>query len=168
LSTYFGKYRGIVVDNVDPMNMGRISVQVPDISNVLPSTWAMPCFPFAGVQQGFFVLPSVGSGIWVEFEQGDPDYPIWTGCYFGSAVEVPALALATPPSTQAVVIQTVGLNTLMMSDVPGPTGGILLQAASGAMISISDVGITISNGQGATIELTGPAVNVNSGALEVI
>ena len=164
----YGKFRGTVLQNIDPMNMGRIMVQVPDVSNVIPSTWAMPCFPFAGTQNGFFVIPAIGSGVWVEFEQGNPDYPIWSGCYYGSAADVPALALATPPALQGVVIQTVGQNTLMISDTPGPTGGILLKTATGAMISISDVGITISNGQGATIMLTGPSVTVNNGALAVI
>ncbi len=165
---YYGKYRGTVMQNIDPMNIGRIMVQVPDVSNVIPSTWAMPCFPFAGIQNGFFAVPAIGSGVWVEFEQGNPDYPIWSGCFFGSAAEVPALALATPPGLQGVVIQTVGQNTLMISDTPGPTGGILLKTTTGAMISISDTGIIISNGQGATIMMTGPAVMVNQGALEVI
>jgi uncharacterized protein involved in type VI secretion and phage assembly len=168
VSNFYGKYRGSVVNNVDPMNIGRLMVQVPDVSNVIPSTWAMPCLPFAGIQHGFFAMPAIGAGVWVEFEQGNPDYPIWSGCFFGSAAETPALALATPPGLQAVVIQTVGQNTLMISDTPGPTGGILLKTAAGAMISISDTGIIISNGQGATIAMTGPAVTVNEGALEVI
>lgn len=165
---YLGKYRGTVINNVDPLQIGRLMVQVPDVSNILPSTWATPCFPFAGMQNGFFALPAIGAGVWVEFEQGNPDYPIWVGCFFGSAAEVPALVLATPPALQAVVIQTVGQNTLMISDTPGPTGGILLKTVTGAMISISDAGILISNGQGATIAMTGPAVTVNQGALEVI
>jgi uncharacterized protein involved in type VI secretion and phage assembly len=165
---YYGKYRGTVLDNIDPMQMGRLMVQVADVSNILPSTWATPCLPFAGIQSGMFVVPAIGSGVWVEFEQGNPDYPVWVGCYWGSADEVPALALAAPPALQQVLIQTTGQNTLLISDVPGPTGGILLKTAAGAMISISDVGITISNGQGATIEMTGPAVTINEGALEVI
>ena len=168
MNNYFGKYRGLVLDNVDPLQIGRLMVQVPDVSNVLPSSWAMPCVPFAGIQSGFFAVPEIGSGVWIEFEQGDPDYPIWVGCYWGSAGDVPALALAAPPGVQQVVIQTTGQNTLVVSDVPGPSGGILLKSATGAFISISDVGITISNGQGATIAMTGPAVTVNEGAMEVI
>jgi hypothetical protein len=76
--------------------------------------------------------------------------------------------MATPPGLQSVVIQTVGQNTLMISDTPGPTGGILIKSQSGAMISVSDTGIIISNGQGATIMMNGPAVTINEGALEVI
>jgi uncharacterized protein involved in type VI secretion and phage assembly len=165
---YFGKYRGMVINNVDPMQMGRLMVQVPDISGLIPSTWAMPCFPVTGKQMGTWWLPQIGAGVWMEFEQGDPDYPIWSGCWFGSAAEVPALALAAPPAVPNFVIQTQGQNTIMISDLPGPTGGILLKTLTGAMISISDTGITISNGKGAIITMTGPAVDINAGALTII
>jgi uncharacterized protein involved in type VI secretion and phage assembly len=167
VATFFGKYRGTVINNVDPMQMGRLMVQVPDVSNVLPSTWAMPCLPFAGIQSGMYAIPAIGAGVWVEFEQGNSDYPIWVGCFWGSAAEIPALALAGPPAVQSIVLQTTGQNTLMISDVPGPTGGILLKSNTGAMIAINALGITITNGA-ATIALTGPTVTVNEGALAVI
>lgn len=164
---YYGKYRGTVVDVEDPMQLGRITAMVPDAMGATPSTWAMPCLPFAGVQSGAWTVPPVGSGVWVEFEQGDVNYPIWTGGWWGSAAEPPALALATPASVPHVVVQTTGQNTLVVSDAPGPTGGILLKTAAGAMIAINDTGITISNGQGAIIALSGPTVSVNAGALTV-
>ena len=72
------------------------------------------------MQAGVFAVPPIGSAVWIEFEQGDPDYPIWTGGFWGSAAEVPALALAAPPALQPIVLQTVGQNTLMISDMPGP------------------------------------------------
>jgi uncharacterized protein involved in type VI secretion and phage assembly len=165
---FYGKYRGTVINNVDPMQMGRIQAMVPDVSNVIPSSWAMPCFPVTGKQMGAWMIPQVGTGVWIEFEQGDPDYPMWSGCWFGSAAEVPTLALAAPPAVPNFVIQTQGQNTIMISDVPGPTGGILLKTTTGAMIAINDVGITISNGKGATIVLTGPSVTINNGAFTVI
>jgi uncharacterized protein involved in type VI secretion and phage assembly len=168
VAEYFGKYRGTVFNNIDPMQMGRIQVIVPDVTSVLPSTWALPCVPMAGIQCGYFSVPPIGAKVWVEFEHGDRDYPIWTGAFWGSAAEVPALALATPPALQSIVLQTVGQNTLMISDTPGPTGGILLKTTTGAMISVSDIGITISNGKGATIVLAGPTVTINQGALAVI
>ncbi len=168
MTQFFGKYRGTVVNNVDPMQMGRIQVLVPDVTALLPTSWALPCVPFTSPQAGQFVVPMVGAAVWVEFEQGNPDYPIWTGGFWGSAAEVPALALAAPPGLAPIVLQTPGQNTLMISDVPGPTGGILLKSSTGALISISTIGITISNGQGATIMLTGPTVTINEGALAVI
>ena len=165
---FFGKYRGTVSNNVDPMQMGRIQAIVPDVTNTVPTTWALPCVPMTGMQAGVFVVPAIGSAVWIEFEQGNPDYPIWTGGFWGSAAEVPALALATPPALQSIVLQTMGQNTFMISDAPGPTGGFLLKTATGAMIAVNDVGITITNGKGATIQMTGPTVDINAGALTVI
>jgi hypothetical protein len=81
---------------------------------------------------------------------------------------VPALALAGLPVSPSIVLQTGGQVTLMMSDLPGPTGGILLKAGT-AMLSISTLGITITNGQGATIAMVaGPMIDFNAGALTVV
>ena len=165
---FFGKYRGTVLNNIDPMQMGRVQVQVPDVASLIPTSWAMPCFPLSGKQMGMWAIPQIGAGVWVEFEQGNPDYPIWSGCWFGSAAEVPALALTALPPLSDIVLQTATQNTLLLSDLPGPTGGILLKTTTGAMISINDVGITISNGKGATIVMTGPTVTINAGALVVM
>lgn len=165
---YYGKYRGTVINNVDPQQMGRIQVMVPDVSNVIPSSWAMPCVPIAGKQMGTYVVPQIGAGVWVEFEQGDPDYPIWTGGFWGIAAEVPSLALAGNPASPSIVLQTGLQNAIVISDLPGPTGGIMLKSTTGAMILVNDIGITISNGKGATILMTGPTVNINNGALTIV
>jgi uncharacterized protein involved in type VI secretion and phage assembly len=167
-SPFYGKYRGTVINNVDPMQIGRIQAMVPDLAGFVPGTWAMPCLPLAGINTGMFTAPMVGSGVWIEFERGDPDYPIWVGGYWGSAAEVPVLAHAVPPGVPGITIQTPLKNGIVVSDVPGPTGGILIQTTTGAMISVSDVGIIISNGKGAVINMTGPTVDVNLGALTVI
>jgi uncharacterized protein involved in type VI secretion and phage assembly len=164
---YFGKYRGMVVNNVDPLQLGRILVQVPDVLGPIPSSWAMPSMPFSGKQMGMWCLPQIGTGVWIEFEQGDPDKPIWSGAWYGSAAEVPALALAAPPGVPNIVLQTTAQNTIMLSDVPGPTGGILLKTTTGAFIAVNDLGITISNGKGATITLIGPTVDINMTALTI-
>ncbi|MGN2250126.1 phage baseplate assembly protein V [Frateuria sp. GZRe14] len=167
MKTYFGKYRGTVLQNVDPEQRGRIQAMVPDVAGLLPSSWAMPCVPIAGKQSGSWVVPQIGAGVWIEFEQGDPDYPIWTGGFWGLAAEVPALALAGNPASPSIVLQSGLQNALVISDVPGPTGGILLKSTTGAMILVNDIGITISNGKGATIVLAGPTVTINNGALVV-
>src|ERR1700691_4443684 len=80
---YYGKYRGTGLDNVDPMQMGRIIAMVPDVSSLLPTSWCMPCVPGAGLQAGMLVVPAIGAGVWIEFEQGDPDYPICPGGSWG-------------------------------------------------------------------------------------
>jgi hypothetical protein len=169
---FYGKYRGLVIENIDPLQIGRVLAQVPDVLGEIPSSWAMPCVPAAGIQSGCFMVPPIGSQIWIEFEQGDPDYPIWTGGFWGIVADVPVLATAPPaiPPGQNIVLQTSGQNTLILSDAPPTpaTGGIVLKGASGAMIVVHETGIYISNGQGATITLVGPTVAINLTALTVV
>ncbi len=169
---YYGKYRGLVIDNIDPLQTGRIMAQVPSVAGEIPSTWALPCVPAAGIQSGIFIVPPIGSQVWIEFEQGDPDYPIWTGGFWGTAAEVPVFAIAPPaiPPGQNILLQTTGQNMLLISDAaPTPvTGGIILKSTTGAMLVVNDTGIYISNGQGAMITLIGPTTDVNIGALTVI
>lgn len=165
---YFGKYRGVVLNNVDPMQQGRLQVQVPDVAGLVPASWAMPCVPLAGLQSGMVALPVIGSGVWIEFEQGNPDHPIWVGCFWGSAAEIPALARATPPGMAAITLQTPLQNGLTISDLPGPSGGIMLKSAGGATLIVNDTGIYIQNGRGAAITLVGPTVDINAGGLTVV
>jgi uncharacterized protein involved in type VI secretion and phage assembly len=163
---YFGKYRGTVTQNVDPEQRGRIQATVPDVSNVVPGTWALPCVPVAGNRMGTYLVPQVGAAVWIEYEQGDPDYPIWTGGFWSEG-EVPQQALDGDPASPSIVLQTGQQNSITLSDVPGPSGGIMLKSAGGASIVLNDTGITISNGNGATITLDGSSVSVNDGALTV-
>ena len=169
---FYGKYRGLVIENIDPEQIGRVLVQVPDVLGGIPSSWALPCVPAAGIQSGCFIVPPIGSQVWVEFEQGDPDYPIWTGGFWGLVADVPVFATAPPaiPPGQNLVLQTTGQNMIMVSDAPPTpaTGGIVLKSTTGAMIVVNDTGIYISNGQGAMITMVGPTVDVNLGALTVV
>jgi uncharacterized protein involved in type VI secretion and phage assembly len=168
---FWGKYRGTVVNNIDPEQRGRLIVSVPDVLTLVPSTWAEPCTPLAGPTgppMGVYLVPPIGAGVWVEFEYGDPDRPIWVGCRWGSAADIPTLARAGLPVSPSIVVQTLGQNSISISDLPGPTGGIMLRSTTGAMIVVNDIGITISNGKGATIVMMGPTVTINNGALVVV
>lgn len=163
---YYGKYRGMVVNNVDPMQTNRIQVQVPEVLGPSIATWALPCVPFAGIQTGVFYFPPPGSSVWIEFEGGDADYPIWVGGFWANAGEIPALAMG-PPAIQRFVISLLAQTTFVVSDVPGPTGGFLLKTKTGAMLMINETGITLNNGQGAIITMIGPTVTINGAALVV-
>jgi len=165
---FFGVYRGTVVNNIDPMQLGRITAIVPDVSGITPTTWAMPCVPVAGKQMGTYMVPQIGSGVFMQFEAGDPDRPVWIGGWWGTAAEVPALALAGEPADPNIVIQSTLQNAIVVSDLPGPTGGIMLKSTTGATIIVNDTGIYIQNGKGASIVMTGPTVTINNGALVVI
>jgi len=128
----------------------------------------MPCVPVAGNNMGMFTVPPVGSGVWVEFERGDPDYPIWVGGYWGSAPQTPSMAQAVTPGVAAITLQSPLGNGITVSDMPGAAGGILIQTPSGARISVSSLGIEINNGSGATLRMTGTSIDMNDGALKVI
>ena len=170
-SKYYGKYRGVVINNLDPMQLGRLLIEVPDVLGLTPSTWAEPCVPLAGPTgppMGVYLVPPIGAGVWVEFEQGNPDYPIWAGCRWGSAADIPPLARAGLPVSPNIVLQTAGQNTLVISDLPGPTGGIMLKSTTGATLIVNDTGIYIQNGKGASLIMTGPTVTINNGALVVV
>jgi uncharacterized protein involved in type VI secretion and phage assembly len=81
---HFGKYRGEVVDNADPDDLGRVKVKVPRLTHDEELGWALPAFPYGGAsEQGFFAVPDVGASVWVEFEGGDLSYPIWSGTWYG-------------------------------------------------------------------------------------
>ncbi len=162
---FYGKYRGIVTDINDPLMMGRIKATVSDVLGDQESGWAMPCAPFGGEQTGFFVLPKVGAGVWIEFEHGDPDYPIWAGCWWGSAAEMPPVLLAPP--YKKLMIVTEGGQSITLDDTPG-IGGITLETSGGQKIVLSATGLEIDNGMGASIKMTGPQVSINGGALDVI
>lgn len=76
-----GKYRGTVVDNNDPDKLGRVKLQVPSLfQERTHHAWAEPSFPTTEL----FLIPPIGSQVWVEFEEGDPDSPIWSGCFLRS------------------------------------------------------------------------------------
>jgi uncharacterized protein involved in type VI secretion and phage assembly len=163
---YYGKYRATVINNTDLEQRGRIQVQLADRYGMMPTTWALPAFPTAGIQSGVVAVPPLNASVWIEFEAGDLNHPIWSGAFYENPGEMPALALANPnPLSPNVVLQTPGQVTLMLSDLPAQN--ILIKTLTGAMIMIGDAGIIISNGKGASITLAGPSVTINNGALIV-
>jgi uncharacterized protein involved in type VI secretion and phage assembly len=155
-----GKHRGIVVNNVDPMQLGRVQVALPGLGSEKNGIWAMPCVPYAGKGVGFFAMPSVGTNVWVEFENGNPDRPIWAGCFWGKG-EVPL------PSAAEVKTLTTEQSAITLDDT-SEGAGITIETKAGMKIVITASGIEIDNGQGGNIRITGPKVSVNGGALEVI
>ncbi len=165
---YYGIYRGTVTNNIDPLQIGRVQATVPDARGLVPATWAMPGVPIAGKSMGTYVVPQIGAGVWIQFEAGDLDRPVWTGGWWEQAADVPALALAGVPGNPNIVIQSMRQNTIVVSDVPGPEGGIMLKSTTGASVIVNDTGIYIQNGKGASIVMTGPTVSINSGALVVL
>ena len=165
MKQYFGKYRGKIENNLDPMLQGRVQVSSPAVLGEGTMAWAMPCAPYGGSGVGFFAIPPVGANVWVEFESGDPDYPIWSGCFWGTGEAPDALAIP-----QQKVLKTDGI-TMTFSDVPG-AGGLTLEVGPPAValplkMFFDSTGIELTNGS-ASLKLTPVSVSVNNGALEVI
>jgi hypothetical protein len=166
---FFGKYRGTVLNNIDPMQMGRIMASVPAVSALLPTTWCMPCYPLAGTGSGASFVPQLKSGVWIEFEGGDPDYPIWTGCFYGLGAERPIDATASNPASPSIVFQSQLQNRIVISDLPPSpvSGGVMLKSMTGASIIVNDTGIYLDNGKGASIWLVAKQVLINKPALTI-
>ena len=165
---FYGKFRGKVTDNRDPLQTGRIRAKVPDVLGDLETGWAMPCFPATGAGMGVFALPKVDTGVWIEFEHGMPDYPIWSGGWYGSMSDLPS-ALLVPPMMQdgKIILRTAGGHSILLDDTPG-TGGIILETSGGQKIKLTATGLEIDNGMGAKISMQGPQLKINDGALEVL
>ena len=169
---FYGKYRGFVVDNIDPEQLGRISATVLDILGDIPTTWALPCVPVAGMiglASGIYVVPPIGANVWIEFEHGDINYPIWSGCYWGDVAQVPLAVDASDPAMPPIVLQTVGQNLINIGG--DPITGIVISCGppelpTSPKITLTPQGITLSAGL-CNIAITVASVSINNGALEV-
>lgn len=157
--TFFGKFRGVVTDNNDPNGLGRIRANVPDVLGENKSGWALPALPYAGNRVGLFLIPEPNTSVWIEFEHGDPDYPIWSGCFWATG-EVPV----TPASADKKVLKTAA-GTLTFDDTSG-SNSITIEMGTTLKIKMDQQGIEISNGS-QKIVVSSSSVSVDDGALEV-
>ncbi|MFE5879695.1 phage baseplate assembly protein V [Streptomyces hydrogenans] len=164
-------YEGVVDSAVDPTGVGRLLVRVPEVLGTEAAVWAAPQPPLAGPDCGMYVVPPPGSGVWVRFLDGDPERAVCVGFRWSGPGDVPPAAGSTPPGVPQIVLATPSGNALVISDMPGPGGGIKLQlhGENGPFIKINEMSIEISCGPGlATLRLAGPQVTVNDGALSVL
>jgi phage baseplate assembly protein gpV len=147
---HYGKYRGSVVDNQDPDGRGRLKLQVPSLLGDQTTDWALPCFPFGGADQvGTYFVPPVGALVWVEFEQGDLSFPIWSGTYWTGGVSAPANESAKR------IVRTPFGHTLEFDDSDGSEKVRIVHGGDGNPSAVFDEngGITITDKQGAQIHL---------------
>ena len=164
MTAFLGKYRGKVENNVDPLQLGRVQVSAPKALGDTTLAWAMPCSPFTGPGVGLFAVPPVGASVWVEFEGGDKDFPIYVGGFWGPG-EVPA----SPAVAETKMLKTDGV-TLTFNDLSG-SGGFTIEVGPPAVntalkLSFGASGIEIVNGS-SSVKLTSSGVSLNDGALEV-
>ena len=139
---FFGKYRGLVTNNIDPLGMGRLQAMVPEVLGESPSSFALPCAPYAGTGSGQFTIPPIGAGVWIEFEAGDVSRPIWSGCWWSSG-EVPMDEKGVPaqPTTK------------------------ILRSDFGLIIALDDLGQTITLSDSVGLNLM--TIKVLQGTIEI-
>ncbi len=165
---YFGKFKGIVVSNTDDQNLGRLQVKVPDVLGA-QEVWARACVPYAGkmqggAQTGFFAVPPDDSLIWVEFEGGDANYPIWVGCQWAPGQTDSADAVP------GVVVLRNGAGQIRMEE---DSGQIVLEAADGSIVTIGNGSITLEateisfTANGAVVKVSASGLDALSGAFTV-
>lgn len=162
MNDFLGKYRGKVVNNEDPERRGRLRVQLPNVMGLEELKWALPCVPFAGAQMGFYAIPPVGANVWVEFEGGDIDHPIWSGCFWNRG-EAPQ-----PGRADTRVLQTEHA-TIRIVDTQGAASlsiELALDTKIKLQLKFDNAGIEISSGRN-SIKLTQDHVTINDGAIEV-
>jgi uncharacterized protein involved in type VI secretion and phage assembly len=154
----YGKYRGVVIDNQgDPADAGRLKVRVPEIHGE-DAAWAWPCVPYAGSQVGWFVLPPVGAGVWVEFEAGDPSKPIWVGCFWGSG--------ELPSDAQAPDIRLLQTEQAQIK-IDDQSGEVLMKNQNNATVTWSDEVKTEAGGATHTVGASGVVSESPPGKVEV-
>jgi Type VI secretion system/phage-baseplate injector OB domain len=171
---FYGKYRGFVVDSKDPEHLGRLKLTVPSVlGQDVVTGWAMPCVPYGGAMDlGVLFVPAKDAGVWVEFEEGDLEFPIWVGTFWskpGGKSELPKpnaadgseeSAVQDPPTRK--IIKTAKGHTLQFEDADGDEMVILVEATDGHRITMNADGISIADATGNVIEMTPSALRITS------
>lgn len=170
---YHGKYRGFVVDNADPEQLGRIKAQVPSVlGDQVVTGWALPCVPYGGMPgQGFLAIPDIDAGVWMEFEEGDLEFPVWVGTYWskpGGTTELPARndpdgapgTVADPPTRK--IFKTAKGHTIQFEDADDEDMIVVHEATNGHTITLDADGIKITDGTGNYLQMTDAGVTLHS------
>ncbi len=174
---FYGKYRGFVVDNADPEQLGRLKLQVPSVlGNEVVTGWALPCMPYGGdVNQGFLFIPEVDAGVWMEFEEGDLEFPIWVGTFWskpGGESELPKPNDPDGAEQDSVqdpitrkIIKTKKGHTIQFEDADGEDMVTIVEAENSQVITMNKDGIKVSEGlQGHEVTLNEDGIKIVDGA----
>lgn len=169
---YYGKYRAFVVDNADPEDRGRLRLRIPSVlGDEIVSGWALPCAPYGGAaDQGIFFIPEVEAGVWVEFEAGVIDYPVWVGTYWakpGGESEVPKPngadgseegSVQSPPTRK--IIKTVKGHTIQLEDADGDEMVLLVEATNNNVVVLNKDGIKITDAKQNTVTMDDSGIKI--------
>jgi uncharacterized protein involved in type VI secretion and phage assembly len=153
---YYGKYRALVIDNLDPEKRGRLKLTIPSVLGEATSAWALPCFPYGGAAGlGFIAVPPIGAMVAAEFMEGDLSAPLWTGAFWRAADEVPAEVSGDGASTK--LLKTDSGHVLSFEDASGSEAVTLTSAMAAVMALDPDGGIALTDKNGATVTIDAAA-----------
>lgn len=155
---YYGKYGGVVIDNADPLKLARLKVQVPTLMQGAEIGWARPALPFAGPGHGQVMVPKVDAMVWVEFEAGNLNQPIWSGCFYAENQSAPG-----PSAPGGHVIATPKGHRVVLDD---DGDKLVITHSGGAMLEMTASGITLSIG-GSKMVMSNTAITFNEGVLKI-
>lgn len=172
---YYGKYRGTVVTNADPYLKGRIQALVTVGGTPLPM-WAEACTPLAGPLYGLYAVPPTGAGVWIEFEEGDLEKPIWSGCWWMdgevTAMLQPDLQPPDPVTSPQTIVLRVPTARIKLDTLTGTvTMETLVPPATPATptgVKITPLGVEISFGPTRIIRITAAGVDINNTTLTIL
>ncbi|WP_436689356.1 phage baseplate assembly protein V [Geodermatophilus sp. CPCC 205506] len=176
---FYGKYRGFVVDNEDPARLGRLRVRVPSLlGNDVVTGWAAPCLPYGGAAgEGFLFLPAPEAGVWVEFEEGDLEFPVWVGTFWSRPGDSSQLPRPTAPDGEEAgevqdpptrkILTTACGHTLQFEDADGEESVLLHDGVNGHLVVLDGDGLSIVDGvNGHEIRLSSSGVRITDGVSE--
>jgi phage baseplate assembly protein gpV len=155
-SRYYGKYRGVVTDNKDPDDLGRVKAKVPRVLGDVETGWALPAFPYGGAsEQGFFAVPDVDAGVWIEFEGGDLSYPIWTGTWYTSG------AIPESAKPEQKVWKTKSGHKIVLDD---DAGTLEITDSNNNTVKMDSKTVTVKAGGAVKLIIDAPQIEVVDGA----
>jgi uncharacterized protein involved in type VI secretion and phage assembly len=158
---WFGKFRGVVTDNEDPDGIGRIKARVQQFGDKDKDLiWALPALPFAGPGVGLYLIPPKKAWVWIEYEGGDRQRPIWTGCFWTNRPTIDPTKL--PGAKQNIKVLKTKNCTITIND---DNGAVAIETKDGRL-SITSQAVELTNGT-ATVKLASKTVSLNGNALEV-
>jgi uncharacterized protein involved in type VI secretion and phage assembly len=183
MTIHNGVYSAIVVDNIDPDNLGRVKVRVPQALAADASGaehWARIATVMAGGHRGTWFVPDVKDEVLVAFEAGDATRPYVLGALWNAADPPPAtmlpgndrkllrsrngltITLDDQDGRESVAIETPGGQKLTLQDGPG---SIVLADANGNSVEVDLHGVTIKSSS--TVTVRANVVEIHADVVDV-
>jgi uncharacterized protein involved in type VI secretion and phage assembly len=165
---FYGKYRGKVSNINDPLGLARICAKVPAVFGDKETGWALPSTPYAGDGVGMFFVPPVGANVWIEFEGGDADHPIWSGCFWDigkTPTGLPLDPLFLSSNIKMIKTDSATITINDKSNAKIPMMEVKIEMSPNLTIVMDQTGIEISNGT-SSVTLNELGVSINDTAFQ--